>query len=386
MLETCGLIAEPDLVLTVAPPVPRRVLGRPPVAAPRQTPAFHASPPPSSPPRHTASAAPVPAAAEPVNVAGSAVVSGNEFDETGPARWCDQRAVASAVVSLVVHVVVLMTLALIVTRPDAERRPRPLEIMSADTEAPFELANLDEEPVVEVLQPVVEEPAEELVEPVPAVVELDIENTFADVTPVAPALGGEELAGITAMDGGDFVARVGSGTAREPSNGEGGAGVTGFGGEVGRRLANAGARTGDIQVSLAWNNLNDIDLHVITPRGEHISYAHRQSMCRGMLDIDMNAGWPMSREPVENVFWPANLGPYGDFEIYVHHFAMNDRIDATPFEVHVLVNGERKQFTGSVSSGDPPLLVTRFRRVPVAPPPAEAATPSGPSANHEFVE
>ncbi|MFM9057942.1 MAG: YfaP family protein, partial [Planctomycetaceae bacterium] len=123
----------------------------------------------------------------------------------------------------------------------------------------------------------------------------------------------------------------------------------------------AGAKTGDVQVSLSWENFNDIDLHVITPAGERIFFAHRRSACQGTLDVDMNAHGPQSREPVENVFWPKRSAPNGEYQVFVHHFAKWDRTaDETAFDVHVLVNGVRRRFSGYVRSGEPPVAVARF--------------------------
>ena len=58
----------------------------------------------------------------------------------------------------------------------------------------------------------------------------------------------------------------------EPAGAGGGDGFS----DLEDRLRRAGAQSGDVQISLAWNNGNDIDLHVETPGGEKIFF---QSAC-----------------------------------------------------------------------------------------------------------
>src|SRR5262245_52038031 len=43
-----------------------------------------------------------------------------------------------------------------------------------------------------------------------------------------------------------------------------------------RVLARGGNFTGDIVMSLTWDNRNDLDLHCIDPAGEHIYFKHRE--------------------------------------------------------------------------------------------------------------
>lgn len=96
--------------------------------------------------------------------------------------------------------------------------------------------------------------------------------------------------------------------------------------EFGERLNAAGAKTGDVQISLAWNTIDDIDLHVTYTPGnglvDNINWANRVGrLSGGMLDVDMNAhSGLVSVAPVENVFWPPASSPQGHFTVYVHFF------------------------------------------------------------------
>jgi hypothetical protein len=51
--------------------------------------------------------------------------------------------------------------------------------------------------------------------------------------------------------------------------------------------------------------------------------------CGGHLDVDMNAGAPYSRAPVENIYWEA--APKGRYRIWVENFCHRDGQAATPF-------------------------------------------------------
>jgi len=262
----------------------------------------------------------------------------------------DSAGLVSLAVSTVLHVVALLIMAMIVNSALTEPRLRPIDVDTAP-EADFEeLADIALEFFVEPPQPDVAEAV--IVEAAaPSLEEVDP----GEVEATGVSLDAEPAAWDAVAEG--LLTGVGSSTGAGPGDGFGG-----FGGEVGRRLKQAGAKTGDIQVSLAWNNVNDLDLHVVTPRKERIFFAHRRSACHGQLDIDMNAGGPLSREPVENVFWPSQRAPVGRFHVFVHHFANHGGPDPTAFEVHVLVNGQRRKFTGQVSFGQPPIEVTSFER------------------------
>lgn len=128
-----------------------------------------------------------------------------------------------------------------------------------------------------------------------------------------------------------------------------------------RRLAEAGARSGDVRVSLMWNNQNDIDLHVVDPRGEEINYNHRRSRTGGVLDVDKNAGFPLTTRPVENVYWPAQGAPQGRYRVFVNHFRNNGGQDPTRFTVRVLVRGQTFDVPGAIRFGEGRKLVYEFQ-------------------------
>jgi hypothetical protein len=134
--------------------------------------------------------------------------------------------------------------------------------------------------------------------------------------------------------------------------------------EFAERLAREGAKTGDVQISLIWNNFNDLDLHVVCPSGERIFFDNRNSKCGGELDVDMNVK-PASRKPVENVYWPEDKAPRGTYKIYIHHYAKHNKgfrsnKDPTEFRLLVDMEGSKKEFKGEISNGEPLRLVAEL--------------------------
>jgi len=138
-------------------------------------------------------------------------------------------------------------------------------------------------------------------------------------------------------------------------------------GEIGRRLRVAGAGTGDVQVSIAWNNLNDIDLHVmveaIPPQAgvSIINFMNRRGSCGGWLDVDQNIQ-PTTQHAVENIFWASGIAPYAQYTVAVHHYHDWGGPNPTEVAVVILVDGKQTHFTTSVSAAAPLKVVTSFVR------------------------
>ncbi|MDR1901231.1 MAG: VWA domain-containing protein [Treponema sp.] len=120
--------------------------------------------------------------------------------------------------------------------------------------------------------------------------------------------------------------------------------------EFSSRLNLAGAQSGEVRVSLLWNNVNDLDLHVVNPRQEEIFYGHRNDSYGGMLDVDMNAGGELTNKPVENIFWIPGKTPQGKYRVYVQNFGFHEK-DRSPtnFQVEIKNGNEYSRFEGTIS-------------------------------------
>ena len=148
-------------------------------------------------------------------------------------------------------------------------------------------------------------------------------------------------------------------------------------GEMQRRLQNMGAATGDVQISLAWNGRNDLDLSCQEPSGETIDGYNQQSRAGGQLDVDMNPTddgliSPFSRAkliartgrlssdhrtgtsstPVENIVWKGVQAPAGHYRVFVHQFCNKEGSVSTPFWIEVKMRGIVKRINGAVGKED----------------------------------
>ena len=132
--------------------------------------------------------------------------------------------------------------------------------------------------------------------------------------------------------------------------------------ELEERLEREGAKSSEVQVSLLWDNYNDLDLHVLCPSGERIHGGNKVSECGGELDVDANVR-PETKKPVENIVWPDFKAPPGEYKVYVHHYKKHKKRrskDPTKYRVVVNAGGEIKHYEGALSAGDPIQLICEF--------------------------
>lgn len=131
--------------------------------------------------------------------------------------------------------------------------------------------------------------------------------------------------------------------------------------ELMERLAREGGKSGVVQISLAWDDYNDLDMHVFCPSGERIYFNNRKSACGGELDVDMNVR-PKSKKPIENVVW-TDFAPDGEYKIGVHfyrHHRKRRTKKMCKFRLRVVTYGQIKEYSGELTSGDPMSMITSF--------------------------
>jgi hypothetical protein len=206
--------------------------------------------------------------------------------------------------SLLLHGAVMTALAFLVIVPDRPDPPRILTV-GTDLEGPAGVGDSIED--VEVSFPAA------------ASVESD---------PTLAALGGST--GESEIDVSSLSGTVPAGRGRGAGGGAGDA----IGADIAGRVKAAGGQGGSLQLSLGWNDRNDLDLHLVTPGGERIYYARIQSSDGGRLDVDMNVNGE-SKQPVENITWGGNTPRDGRYLVQVHYFKSYTRNEESPFYVRL---------------------------------------------------
>jgi hypothetical protein len=121
--------------------------------------------------------------------------------------------------------------------------------------------------------------------------------------------------------------------------------------------------TGDVQVTLRWNNTADIDLHVMDPFEEEIYYRQPMSESGGELDVDANGDCiELTTNPVENIFWPYGQAPVGRYRVFVVFYSECNDEGLTAWQVTVKVDDQTSEFSGTIIPEEEQVDVTTFER------------------------
>ncbi len=102
------------------------------------------------------------------------------------------------------------------------------------------------------------------------------------------------------------------------------------------------AGTGILQVNLVWDQLNDVDLHLIEPDGTKIYYGNPVSVTGGQLDVDSNPACYIDGINNENIYYEDNPEvtiPYGEYEVLVDLYANCDIVPNTNYSIVVHYGG-----------------------------------------------
>ncbi len=124
------------------------------------------------------------------------------------------------------------------------------------------------------------------------------------------------------------------------------------------RAERQGGQAGKLQVILAWDDRNDLDLHVVCPDGVDINFIRRRA-CGGTLDVDANGDMhQLTAAPVENVYFTEPQP--GRYRVVVDPYGMRERV-ASPFRVTIRRDGQADEVVaGTAQNGRRNQLVSEF--------------------------
>jgi hypothetical protein len=108
--------------------------------------------------------------------------------------------------------------------------------------------------------------------------------------------------------------------------------------------------TGDVKVTLSFDRVHDLDLHVIEPNGEEISFTNNASATGGQLDLDSGSNCEASAANAENVFWPPGGAPAGEYRVTVQNYQQCSA-GAIAYTVRVAYDTKVIVFDGSFADG-----------------------------------
>lgn len=188
--------------------------------------------------------------------------------------------------------------------------------------------------------------------------------------------------------------------------------------DIKQRLRRMNATSGEVQISLAWDNTNDLDLICKDPTGESTDGYNQASSTGGLLDVDMNPTnendiHPInmlklnlregntnpnrrtgtSNKPIENIYWPSGRAPFGIYKVYVHHFGNKEQVEKVPFRLEIKVRDRVLKFNSTLPKDDFARNGAEMKQVytfevrdpaldqPPPPPPQTTATTANTSGN-----
>ncbi|HEU5074429.1 MAG TPA: hypothetical protein VFU02_09655 [Polyangiaceae bacterium] len=105
--------------------------------------------------------------------------------------------------------------------------------------------------------------------------------------------------------------------------------------------------TGDVKVTLAFDQNVDLDLLVMEPDGTEIYFDEPLSPSGGELDHDSNALCNIDGDNLENIFWPTDAAPEGEYVVGVLYYGACDVEETVNYTVTITIGDDVETFTGS---------------------------------------
>jgi hypothetical protein len=121
-------------------------------------------------------------------------------------------------------------------------------------------------------------------------------------------------------------------------------------GAIEKNVPSKNAMSGILQISVSWDELDDVDLHVYTPSGKHVYFANKNAG-NVKLDFDSNVACSIDGINSENIYVDAPLED-GDYTIELRLFRKcNDDTKGARYHVTVNYNGKFIEFAPTKQTG-----------------------------------
>lgn len=126
-----------------------------------------------------------------------------------------------------------------------------------------------------------------------------------------------------------------------------------------------GAQENALQFHLNFNKFtnNDLDIHVVAPNGDHVSFAQRDTSLSHQISRDCRCG-DCPTDGNENVLWDLNQAGTGIYEIWVQvSGSCSSHTTVSDFTLSVLEGNQVKaSLEGKLGQGQSQVLYYEFSR------------------------
>jgi hypothetical protein len=112
--------------------------------------------------------------------------------------------------------------------------------------------------------------------------------------------------------------------------------------EVQERLSNADAGSGEVNVTLSWDNVADLDLHLQCTNGQIVNYKNMKKNKNNCGELDVDANYPSgntSNTPIEHIF--IDKAEFGDYKIIVKNISAS-RFKDVKFKLLIDILGKKE--------------------------------------------
>lgn len=113
-------------------------------------------------------------------------------------------------------------------------------------------------------------------------------------------------------------------------------------------------RPGDLQATLRWGTIDDLDVVVRDPAGDIVSFETTSIGSGGQLDGDDNALCQnVTETPAETIFWPNGQAPDGEYTVFVSLYSRCANTQGPiPYTLILNVQGRTETYEGTIDESN----------------------------------